>query len=128
MDIHEQVIIFQVDSDATGFLWVFSVVYGANQGLDKRGLLQRLLSLKMSAGCFPWLIVGDFNVVRTSPEKWGSTGLNCYEKEFGDCDISLEVDDLAYSGPFHTWTNKQSGSNFVSRKLNRVMANIQWLQ
>jgi hypothetical protein len=34
-------------------------------------------------------------------------GLTCYEKEFGDCVFSLEVDDLAYSGFFfHTWTNK----------------------
>jgi hypothetical protein len=74
------------------------------------------------------LIAGDFNVVRTTQEKWGSTSLTCYVKEFRDCVFSLEVVDLAYSGFFHTWTNKQAGSDFVSRKLDRVMANVNWLQ
>jgi hypothetical protein len=35
-------------------------------------------------------------------EKWGSTSLTCCVKEFRDCVFSLEVDDLAYYGFFHT--------------------------
>jgi hypothetical protein len=98
LDIHEQVITCQVDSVVAGSPWDLSVVYGATQRLDRRDLLQRLNFLKFSAGCLPWLIAGDFNVVRTTQEKWGSASLTCYEKEFGDCVFSLEVDDLAYSG------------------------------
>jgi len=29
---------------------------------------------------------------------------------------------------FHKWTNKQAGPAFVSRKLDRVMSNVGWLQ
>jgi hypothetical protein len=94
--------------------WALSVVYGAPQGLDRRGLLERLKFLKFSVGFLPWLIAGDFNVVRATQKKWGSVGLNCYEKDFGDCILSLEVDDLAYSSSFHTWTNKQAGSVLVA--------------
>jgi hypothetical protein len=56
--------------------------------------------LKFFAGCLPWLIAGDFNVVQTTQEKWGSASPTCHEKEFGDCAFSLEVDDLGYSGFF----------------------------
>lgn len=40
----------------------------------------------------------------------------------------MEVDDLVYSGCFHTWTNKQLGVDFVSKKLDRAMSNCAWLQ
>jgi len=56
--------------------------------------------LKFFAGCLPWLIAGDFNVVQTTQEKWGSASPTCHEKEFGDCAFSLEVDDLGYFGFF----------------------------
>jgi hypothetical protein len=121
MDIHEQVLTCQVESKTIGSPWALSVVYGAPQGLDRRGLLERLKFLKLSVGFLPWLIAGDFNVVRATQKKWGSVGLNCYEKDFGDCILSLEVDDLAYSSSFHTWTNKQAGSVFVAMKLDRVI-------
>jgi hypothetical protein len=97
---HEQVITCQVDYVVVGSLWALSVVYGATQGLDRRDLLQRLNYLKFSAGCLPWLIAGDFNVVQTTQEKWGSASLTRYEKEFGDCAFSLEVDNLGYFGFF----------------------------
>jgi hypothetical protein len=41
-------------------------------------------------------------VVWTTQERWGFASLTCYEKEFGDCVFSLELDVLAYSGFFHT--------------------------
>lgn len=75
----------------------------------------------------PWLITGDFNVIRFPNEKWGKEGFSCYEKEFVDCIKNLEVDDIAYTGCFHTWTNKQIGAAFVSKKLDRVLVNGDWL-
>jgi len=67
--------------------------------------------------------------MRTVQEKWGDAGISCYEKDFEDCILGLEVDDLAYTGCFHTLTNNQIGSAFVSRKLDRVMSNnLVWLQ
>jgi hypothetical protein len=77
-------------------------------------------------GRVPW-ITGDFNVVRFPEEKWGKEGFSCYEKEFVDCIQHLEVDDIAYMGCYHTWTNNQAGSDFVSKKLDRVLANGEWL-
>lgn len=29
---------------------------------------------------------------------------------------------------FYTWNNKQDGDHFVSKKLDRVLSNFQWMQ
>jgi hypothetical protein len=78
-------------------------------------------------GNVPWLIVGDFNVIRSQQEKWGISSFTCYEQEFVECHSHLEVEDLAFIGAFHTWSNKQVGEDFVSKKLDRVLSNFEWL-
>jgi hypothetical protein len=128
IDVHEQVITCHVNSVDMGRPWMFSVVYGATQGLERRFLLQKLQYIKTLVGCHPWLLVGDFNVVMIVQEKWGDAGISCYEKDFENCILGLEVDELAHTRCFHTWINNQVGSAFVSRKLDRVMSNLVWLQ
>lgn len=44
------------------------------------------------------MLCGDFNVVRTVAEKWGSDRLNTYEVKFGECLNELEVTDLRSVG------------------------------
>jgi endonuclease/exonuclease/phosphatase family metal-dependent hydrolase len=98
-------------------------VYGANKAIDRRPLWQNLLSMKVKVASNPWILCGDFNVVRTLAEKWGLDRLNSYELEFGDCLNRLEVIDLNFSGCFYTWNNKSEGSDLFARKLDRVMVN-----
>jgi hypothetical protein len=45
-----------------------------------------------------------------------------------ECINAIEVEDLAFTGCFHTWTNKQEGMAFVSKKLERVLSNLEWLR
>jgi len=126
-DIHAQVITCRVTSNDSGASWMLSAVYGDTQGPNRRSLLHNLSLLKASMGRIPWLITGDFNVVRSPDEKWGKEGFSFYEKEFIDCLQQLEVDDLAYTRCFHTWrTNNQVGDDFVCKKLDRVMVNGDW--
>jgi hypothetical protein len=82
--------------------------------------MQELVSVRARVGAFPWLTASDFNVIRSHQEKWGKSGFSCYELEFVDCINRLEIEDLAFTGLFHTWSNKQVGENFVSKKLDRV--------
>jgi len=72
--------------------------------------MQELVSVRARVGAFPWLTASDFNVIRSHQEKL----------EFVDCINRLEIEDLAFTGLFHTWSNKQVGENFVSKKLDRV--------
>lgn len=67
----------------------------------------------------PWPIGGDFNVVLSEKEKWGKEHVNSYEIDFKDCLNKLEVADLNFYGSFFTWCNKQYGSCFVAKKLDK---------
>jgi hypothetical protein len=107
---------------------ILSAVYGANQGLDRRNLLKELVSIKGSIGVMPWIIASDFNVIRFPQETSGSTVFTCYEREFVECLKVLEVEDVSFTGCFHTWTNKQARMDFVSKKLDRVLSNLEWLR
>jgi hypothetical protein len=76
--------------------WFHTFVYGANKSIERRPLWQHLHSIKARVSGHPWIISGDFNVVRNLDEKWGSHSLNTYEVEFGDCLNELEVTDLRF--------------------------------
>lgn len=80
-DIHAQVITCRVISKDSGVNWMLSVVYGATSGPDRRGLLTKLRVLKAAMGRVPWIITGDFNVIRFPEEKWGKEGFSYYERE-----------------------------------------------
>jgi len=103
-DIHSQVITCRVISKDSGANWVIFAVYGATNGPDRRCLWTKLQLLKATMGRTPWMITGEF--------------VGCLQH--------LEIDDIAFTGCYHTWTNKQPGSDFVSKKLDRVLANGEW--
>jgi exonuclease III len=108
--------------------WFVSAIYGSNKGVERRTLWQELIEVKGQIGDCPWLIIGgDFNVVKSHQDKWGTSGLSGYEQDFVNCVNRLEVEDLPFSGLFHTWSNKQAGDSFVSKKLDQVVANFGWL-
>lgn len=124
LSIHEQVITCKIDDLNGKGPWCFSVAYGANAGVDRRRMFQELIFAKSLVGSFPWLIAGDFNVIRSQNEKWGYSSLSCYEQEFVDCLNLLEVEDLSFTGAFHIWSNKQST---FWREVSRITLQL-WLQ
>jgi hypothetical protein len=107
--------------------WCHSFIYGDNKGMDRKLLWNNLVSMKAKVKNQPWMICGDFNVVKSLSEKWGSDKLNSYEIEFGQCLNTFEVLDLKFSGCFYTWTNKSEEPHFIARKHDRVLANKAWL-
>lgn len=127
LDKFDQSISCEITSTKENFYRNQTFVYGANKGLERKSLWMTFLSMKLRAIFKPWLLCGDFNVVKSLAEKWGSTKLNSYEVEFGECLQDLEVFDLTFSGCFFTWTNKSEGDRFVARKLDRVLVNYDWL-
>jgi hypothetical protein len=50
--------------------------------MDRKLLWNNLVSMKARVKNQPWMICGDFNVVKSLSEKWGSGKLNSYEIEF----------------------------------------------
>jgi exonuclease III len=85
VNIHEQLITCKLSSVYDNELWMLSAVYKATQGQERRKLMQSLNYAKGLTYAFPWLIGGDFNVIRRPQEKWGNEGFSCYEIEFVEC-------------------------------------------
>ncbi|KAL0294975.1 UNVERIFIED_CONTAM: hypothetical protein Sangu_3207300 [Sesamum angustifolium] len=76
----------------------------------------------------PWLILGDFNCVKSPTEKQLGVTPTWYElKDFADCCLSLGLNDAPTTGCYFTWYSN-SESNPVWCKLDRVLFNNEWLE
>ena len=81
----------------------------------------------LSAGTH-WIVLGDFNVVRgVHDTSGGSLRRSTTIDEFKDYLQAAELDDLRFSGFFHTWCNKWSNDDCISKKLDRVLVYDAWL-
>ncbi|XP_074271262.1 uncharacterized protein LOC141595191 [Silene latifolia] len=110
------------------FLWVFHItfVYASNDARERDGLWSHLINLKPLVN--KWLILGDFNVIRDISEKIGGTLPDLADiMDFNSCLYQCEVEDLTSSGCDFSWNNKQLPESRVWTKLDRAMANVQWL-
>ncbi|KAL2905125.1 LINE-1 retrotransposable element ORF2 protein [Bienertia sinuspersici] len=75
----------------------------------------------------PWLLMGDINCVLNIEERIGSNvrlhemlpGRKCFE--------TCGLKDIPYGGNFFTWSNKQASEDRVFSKIDRVMANEDWM-
>ena len=72
-------------------------------------------------------IVGDFNAVASSFEKWGgSEEFSAYNIAFRNWIHGAGLVDLGHNGPAYTWSNMQDGSANIAERLDRALATISW--
>ena len=74
--------------------------YASYDGIDRRELWQNLAYFKRTVDDFPWILVGDFNVVCRPNERLGGSVLNGLEMEFSQCVANLELVDHSAVGCF----------------------------
>ncbi|XP_074291409.1 uncharacterized protein LOC141618202 [Silene latifolia] len=102
-----------------------TVVYGRNDAAVRNALWA---GLQAASTPNPWLVIGDFNVVRCPAEKLGPHPPVLKEMmEFNCCLISCNLDDIAGTSADMTWTNKQDPLTRVWSKLDRALVNQQWI-
>lgn len=103
-----------------------TVVYGSNFYCERNELWQSLTSWRSPT---PWIILGDFNAIRSQSDKMGG---DCHwpphMEDFNKCISHNDLDDLKYSGCHYTWSNKQASSHFVSTKIDRALVNEHWMR
>jgi hypothetical protein len=116
----------QVQSCNGQFSFEATFIYGATSYLDRQQLWTDLQQLCVVT---PWVVLGDFNAIRSPMEKVGGdrTWLTWME-DFNSCIQSTELLDLRYSGCQYTWSNKQLGDARISTKIDRILVNESWIK
>ncbi|KAF7807601.1 uncharacterized protein G2W53_039762 [Senna tora] len=105
-----------------------SFVY-ASPILDKRRCLWKNLSSVAEHNSLPWVVCGDFNEMLHPDEKWGGNPATLGRiREFKECVERCEVVDLGFSGQKFTWFNKRADGAMVFERLDRFLANSDWIQ
>ncbi|XP_056697506.1 uncharacterized protein [Spinacia oleracea] len=101
-------------------------VYAFN-GVSERVPLWDLQAI--AAGCGgAWVCMGDFNNLLNLDERIGMPVRIGEVKPMRDCFSVCKLEDIKTAGCFFTWTNKQEGENRVMSKIDRVVANQNWVE
>ncbi|XP_074305658.1 uncharacterized protein LOC141640879 [Silene latifolia] len=101
-----------------------SDVYGSNDASERLLLWNSLNQIFTTK---PWIVLGDFNVIRSPEEKLSSNPPILQDMlAFNSCLASCSLDDISSSGTDLTWTNKQDQQTRVWSKLDRVLINSSW--
>ena len=76
----------------------------------------------------PWLVVGDFNAFLHALEKKSKRPPQSSQVDaFGDALESCQLQDLGYKGYPFTWNNKRPSEANTKIKLDRAVANKDWI-
>ncbi|KAK3230032.1 hypothetical protein Dsin_001913 [Dipteronia sinensis] len=109
-----------------GSLWRLTGLYGnltTSLREDTWELIQRLRRVDN----LPWLLGGDFNGILWMDENKGGSDKSI----LGVCQFRQVVDDcyfedLGYSGPMMTWTNRRDGDQNIEERLDRNLGDSEW--
>ncbi|XP_073031339.1 uncharacterized protein [Primulina eburnea] len=98
----------------------YSFVYAKCDHIERRHLWDSLIQAKPASG--PWLVGGDFNVVRDASECLGTSGGRSLPmEEFNDFILQSGLVDAGFEGSSFTWTNKS-----IWKRLDRVFVSVDW--
>ncbi|KAL2246037.1 UNVERIFIED_CONTAM: hypothetical protein Sindi_2871900 [Sesamum indicum] len=127
VDISPQVIHCRATNKSSRLSFYISFTYGLYSVVNRRSMWEKLFDLGQ-APSMPWLIMGDFNCVKSPEEKQLGVAPTWYElKDFVDCYVALGLLDAPTMGCYYTWYSNNE-SNPVWCKLDRVLYNNEWLE
>ncbi|XP_073154233.1 uncharacterized protein [Henckelia pumila] len=117
---HAQFLHFKVSAPFLPVAVFCSFVYAKCDYTVRRDLWASLLQVKPDTG--PWLVGGDFNVVRDASECLGSSGgRQLPMDEFNDFILESALVDAGFEGSSFTWTNRN-----IWKRLDRVFVSVDW--
>ncbi|KAL2941061.1 Zeaxanthin epoxidase chloroplastic [Bienertia sinuspersici] len=105
--------------------WAFTAVYASPNPTKRKDLWSSLTDYASSHN-LPWIIGGDFNDTRYDWEC-----INCREvkrraKQFNTWIEDMELLELEFVGPSHTWARGLTKETRKSSRLNRALCNSSW--
>ncbi|XP_059443283.1 uncharacterized protein LOC132175345 [Corylus avellana] len=116
-----------VFSDPSHCPWLFSFIYAPHIAERQLVFWSELTNLGNSFGG-AWLLLGDFNSVLSPSEKSGGRGFgSSSQNDFLDFVQSNALIDLGFVGNKFTWSNHRSGLANIRERLDRGLANQEWV-
>ena len=102
---------------------MFSAIY-ASPRYAKRQFLQDNLSSIANLHSLPWAIVGDFNEILMSDDKFGGRTVNINRAlRFQDCLDNCKMLDIEFTGPRFTQSNRRPMTQLIQERIDRVFIN-----
>jgi hypothetical protein len=120
MEVGDYVVACMFKNVVDGFEWAFARVYGPNDNSDRRWLWDEMAGL-LSFWELPWVLGGDFNVIRFPSERSGGRRISSAMREFSDFIFERGLMDLPLSRGICTWSNSQSWS-----RIDRFLVSPGW--
>ncbi|XP_058733883.1 uncharacterized protein LOC131605555 [Vicia villosa] len=127
LQVEEQYIHIEVLGLDNRTCYLATIVYAYNQ-LERRLDLWKQIDSLGSNVTIPWIVLGDYNNVRTCQDRIGGNPVSV--KEYRDLDDMMQrlgLFEAPTRGCHFTWSNKQSSGVIYSR-IDRVIGNVQWFQ
>ncbi|KAI9125131.1 hypothetical protein K1719_003747 [Acacia pycnantha] len=108
---------------------LFTAMY-AHPNEQKRKRIWEVLKEIASEVDEPWVLVGDFNEIRSPREQRGGGRVNEVRcKNFNDWIEDCQLIDMDASGPFFTWKGpKWEGLERIFKRLDRFLCNVRWIE
>jgi hypothetical protein len=114
-------------SDPPNKPWLLTCIYGPPERKNKPRFWDSLLA-EANNYFGPWMCIGDFNRILSQSEKYGGTPFACSSRDsFYSFLDSFGMVDLGFSGNPFTWSNKRQNHHLIKERLDRGIANSQWV-
>ncbi|KAL2235625.1 UNVERIFIED_CONTAM: hypothetical protein Sindi_1294700 [Sesamum indicum] len=105
-----------------------TVIYGANELVERRALWGSMETIAMQCTDIPWLVGGDFNAVRDHSEICGVSGdIRLAMEDFNTCIQNSGLLPLPMQGEWYTWHNCSVGPRNLWKRLDRMLINDRWM-
>ena len=124
MDVEASRNYLSVVIQSIGISEIFMVtnVYGPQRIEEKIKLLEALSDLRNRHVGIPWIMGGDFNMIKSlSQRKGGTRALNKDSLTFQSFIDNMNLVDSESGNGLFTWNNKRGGEALVASKLDRFM-------
>jgi exonuclease III len=108
--------------------WRVTGIYGEPRA-ELRDKTWEVIRYLCSQDDLPWVCFGDFNEILKQEEQLGMNSRSESQMvKFRDCLTDCRLADLGFSGYPFTWDNRREGSANVQARLDRAVANSDFLQ
>lgn len=102
--------------------YLITNVYGPQRLEGKLKFLDSLEELRDKHAGMPWILGGDFNMIKSLSEKKGGTRIQSQDSlRFQSFTDIMKLVDITTSNGNFTWNNKRGGESQVASKLDRFM-------